>query len=184
MTWKDASHDKFEEFVEGIKSIGLLSEVEPSRLGSGQFKIGVKVHEDDELANLSDVGFGISQTMPIIIADVELGKGSTLYVSQPEVHLHPRAQAKFGDYLVKQMQKGKRYVIESHSEYLMNRLRLSVVRGDIQEEDIKVYYMSQGEGKTTIHTVKFKKNGQIEGAPQDFFDTYMIDVMDIAMSAQ
>ena len=184
LTWKDASHDKFEEFVEGIKSIGLLSEVEPSRLGSGQFKIGVKVHEDDELVNLSDVGFGISQTMPIIIADVELGKGSTLYVSQPEVHLHPRAQAKFGDYLVKQMQKGKRYVIESHSEYLMNRLRLSVVRGDIQEEDIKVYYMSQGEGKTTIHTVKFKKNGQIEGAPRDFFDTYMIDVMDIAMSAQ
>lgn len=184
LTWKDSSHDKFEEFVEGIKSIGLLSEVEPSRLGSGQFKIGVKVHEDDELANLSDVGFGISQTMPIIIADVELGKGSTLYVSQPEVHLHPRAQAKFGDYLVKQMQKGKRYVIESHSEYLMNRLRLSVVRGDIQEEDIKVYYMSQGEGKTTIHTVKFKKNGQIEGAPRDFFDTYMIDVMDIAMSAQ
>ena len=184
LTWKDNSHDKFDEFVEGIKSIGLLSEVEPSRLGSGQFKIGVKVHEDDELANLSDVGFGISQTMPIIIADVELGKGSTLYVSQPEVHLHPRAQAKFGDYLVKQMLKGKRYVIESHSEYLMNRLRLSVVRGDIQEEDIKVYYMSQGEGKTTIHTVKFKKNGQIEGAPQDFFDTYMIDVMDIAMSAQ
>lgn len=184
LTWKDNSHDKFDEFVEGIKSIGLLSEVEPSRLGSGQFKIGVKVHEDDALANLSDVGFGISQTMPIIIADVELGKGSTLYVSQPEVHLHPRAQAKFGDYLVKQMLKGKRYVIESHSEYLMNRLRLSVVRGDIQEEDIKVYYMSQGEGKTTIHTVKFKKNGQIEGAPHDFFDTYMIDVMDIAMSAQ
>ena len=44
--------------------------------------------------------------------------------------------------------------------------------------------MSQGEGKTTIHTVKFKKKGQIEGAPQGFFDTYMIDVMDIAMSAQ
>ena len=44
--------------------------------------------------------------------------------------------------------------------------------------------MRQAKGKTTTHTVKFKKNGQIEGAPQDFFDTYMIDVMDIAMSAQ
>lgn len=184
LKWKDDRQDKFAEFVEGMKSIGLLNEVEPSRLGSGQFKIGVKVHEGDEMANLWDVGFGISQTMPIIIGDVELGKNSTLYVSQPEVHLHPRAQAKFGDYLVKQMIGGKRYVIESHSEYLMNRLRLSVVRGMIAEEDVKVYYMSQREGKTCIDEVKFKKSGQIEGAPLDFFDTYMIDVMDIAMSAQ
>lgn len=184
LKWKDEKHDKFSEFVEGMKSIGLLSGVEPSRLGSGQFKIGVKVHEGDEMANLWDVGFGISQTMPIIIADVELGKGSTLYVSQPEVHLHPRAQAKFGDYLVKQMNEGKRYVIESHSEYLMNRLRLSIVRGMIAEDDVKVYYMSQKDGKTCIDEIKFKKSGQIEGAPQDFFDTYMIDVMDIAMSAQ
>lgn len=184
LKWKDERHDKFSEFVEGMKSIGLLNEVEPSRLGSGQFKIGVKVHEGDELANLGDVGFGISQTMPIIIGDVELGEGSTLYVSQPEVHLHPRAQAKFGDYLAKQMNEGKRYVIESHSEYLMNRLRLSIVRGTIKEDDVKVYYMSQKEGRTCIDEIKFKKSGQIEGAPQDFFDTYMIDVMDIAMSAQ
>ena len=184
LKWKDDKHDKFSEFVEGMKSIGLLSEVEPSRLGSGQFKIGVKVHEGDEMVNLWDVGFGISQTMPIIIGDVELGEGSTLYVSQPEVHLHPRAQAKFGDYLVKQTNDGKRYVIESHSEYLMNRLRLSIVRGTLAEDDVKVYYMSQKEGKTSIDEIKFRKSGQIEGAPQDFFDTYMIDVMDIAMSVQ
>ena len=91
----------------GIK----VYEVEPKRLGAGQFKIGGKVHENDEVANLWDVGFGISQTMPVIIADVELGKESTLYVSQPEVHLHPRAQANLGDYLIKQTKNGKRYVV-------------------------------------------------------------------------
>lgn len=184
LKWKDEKQDKFIEFVEGMKSIGLLSDVKPTRLGSGQFKIGVKVHEEDEMANLWDVGFGISQTMPIIIGDVELGKESTLYVSQPEVHLHPKAQASFGDYLVKQVNNGKRYVIETHSEYLMNRLRLSIVRGNVKEDDVKVYYMSQKEGKTCIDDIKFKRDGQIVGAPQDFFDTYMIDVMDIAMSVQ
>ena len=75
-------------------------------------------------------------------------------------------------------------MIETHSEYLMNRLRLSVVRGDIDEEDIKVYYMGQEDGKTYIYEVKFTKSGQIIGAPKDFFDTYMIDVMDIAMQAK
>lgn len=184
LKWKDDRQDKFSEFVKGMKSIGLLSEIEPSRLGAGQFKISVKVHDGDDMANLGDVGFGISQMMPVIIGDVELGKGSTLYVSQPEVHLHPSAQAKFGDYIVRQMNEGKRYVIESHSEYLMNRLRLSIVKGVIHEEDVKVYYMSQANGNTKIFDIKFKASGQIEGAPQDFFDTYMIDVMDIAMSAQ
>lgn len=184
LRWKDEKQEKFAEFVEAMKSLGLLYEVEPKRLGAGQFKIGVKVHENDEVANLWDVGFGISQTMPVIIADVELGKESTLYVSQPEVHLHPRAQANLGDYLIKQTKNGKRYVIETHSEYLMNRLRLSVVRGDIDEEDIKVYYMGQEDGKTYIYEVKFTKSGQIIGAPKDFFDTYMIDVMDIAMQAK
>lgn len=184
LKWKDTSHDKFAQFVEAMKSIELLNDVEPVRLGSGQFKVDVKIHEDDKVANLWDVGFGISQTMPIIIGDIELGNDSTLYISQPEVHLHPSAQAKFGDYLVQQINKGKRYVIESHSEYLMNRLRLSIVQGLIAEEDVNVYYMRQKGSKTHIHKVKFKKNGQIEGAPQDFFDTYMIDVMDIAMKAQ
>lgn len=166
LKWKDDNDAKFGQFVAGMKSIGLLSEVEPTRLGSGQFKIGVKVHYGDKTANLWDVGFGISQTMPIIIGDVELGKDSTLYVSQPEVHLHPRAQAKFGDYFVGQMKGGKRYVIESHSEYLMNRLRLSIVKGTICEDDVKVYYMSQNEGNTAIHEVKFRKSGQIDGAPR------------------
>ena len=180
----DDSQDKLSQFIDAMKTIGLLSDIEPTRLGAGQFKVDVQVHDDDGLANLSDVGFGISQVMPIIIGDVELSKGSTLYISQPEVHLHPSAQAKLGDYLANQINQGKRYVIETHSEYLMNRLRLSIVRGTISEDDVNVYYMRQEGGKTHIHKVKFKKNGQVEGAPQDFFDTYMIDVMDIAMNAQ
>lgn len=184
LSWKDKNQDKFSEFVDSMKSIGLLSYIEPLRLEGGQFKVGVKVHEGDELVNLSDVGFGISQSMPILIGDIELGNNSTLYVSQPEVHLHPSAQAKLGDYFVHQMNVGKRYVIESHSEYLMNRIRLSIVKGIVKEDDVKVYYMCKENGETKIFDIKFRKNGQIEGAPKDFFDTYMIDVMDIAMNAE
>lgn len=184
LSWKDNNKDKFSEFVDSMKSIGLLSYIEPSRLEGGQFKVGVKIHESDELVNLSDVGFGISQSMPILIGDIELGNKSTLYVSQPEVHLHPSAQAKLGDYFVRQMNIGKRYVIESHSEYLMNRIRLSIVKGIVNEDDVKVYYMCKENGEAKIHDIKFKKNGQIEGAPEDFFDTYMMDVMDIAMNAE
>lgn len=184
LTWKDSDKEKFSLFVESMRSIGLLADVEPTRMGDGQFKVNIRVHEKDEMANLSDVGFGISQLMPIIIGDVELGNGSTLYISQPEVHLHPKAQANIGDYLVRGIKRDKRYVVETHSEYLLNRLRLAIVKGQLSEDDIKVYYMFQENDETKLATISFNKSGQIIGAPQDFFDTYMMDVMDIAMNAE
>lgn len=184
LTWKDSDTDKFSLFVESMKNIGLLADVEPTRMGDGQFKVNIRVHESDEMVNLSDAGFGISQLMPVIIGDVELGNDSTLYISQPEVHLHPKAQANFGDYLARQIKLNKRYVIETHSEYLLNRLRLAIVKGELAENDVKIYYMSQENGETQLSTISFNKSGQIAGAPQDFFDTYMMDVMDIAMNAE
>lgn len=184
LTWKDSNDNKFDSFVQSMKNIGVLADVIPTRMGDGQFKVNIRVHENDKEVNLSDAGFGISQFMPIIISDVELGKDSTLYISQPEVHLHPKAQANFGDYLVSQIDQNKRYVIETHSEYLINRLRLAIVNGDLPEEDIKVYYISQENEGTKLHTISFNRKGQIIGAPKDFFDTYMIDVMDIAMKAE
>lgn len=184
LTWKDSNDIKFDSFVKSMKDIGVLADVIPTRMGDGQFKVNIRVHENDKEVNLSDAGFGISQFMPIIISDVELGKDSTLYISQPEVHLHPKAQANFGDYLVSQIDQNKRYVIETHSEYLINRLRLAIVNGDMPEEDIKVYYISQENEGTKLHTISFNRKGQIIGAPKDFFDTYMIDVMDIAMKAE
>lgn len=184
LTWKDSGKDKFTSFVQAMRSIGVLADVVPTRMGDGQFKVNIRVHDNDKEVNLSDAGFGISQFMPIIIGDVELGNDSTLYISQPEVHLHPKAQANFGDYLVGQTKQNKRYVIETHSEYLLNRLRLAIVKGELPEEDIKVYYISQENGETKLYAISFNKKGQITGAPQDFFDTYMIDVMDIAMNAE
>ena len=184
LTWRDSDKDKFDTFVQSMRSIGILADVVPARTGEGQFKVNIRAHENDKEVNLSDAGFGISQFVPVVIGDVELGKDSTLYVSQPEVHLHPKAQANFGDYLVRQTKQDKRYVIETHSEYLLNRLRLAIVKGELLEDDVKTYYISQENGKTKLSAISFNKRGQITGAPQDFFDTYMIDVMDIAMNAE
>ena len=66
---------------------------------------------------------------------------------------------------------------------LLNRIRLAIVKGALKEEDIRVYYLSQKKDETTIYPVEFTKSGQIIGAPKEFFETYMIDVMNIAMEA-
>ncbi len=182
LVWREKNRKNYESLIGAMRSMGVLYDLEPERIGSGQFKIGVTIHKDGPTALLTDVGFGISQLLPVIVGDIELGDGSTLFTAQPEIHLHPNAQANYADYLVSLLEK-KNYVVETHSEYLLNRIRLAIVKGVLSEKDVRVYYMSQDKDTTKVHPIQFTKNGQILGAPKGFFETYMLDVMDIAMGA-
>jgi len=181
--WRESDRHNYESLISAMRSMGVLYDIEPERIGSGQFKIGVTVHKDGPTALLTDVGFGISQLLPVIVGDIELGEDSTLFTAQPEIHLHPNAQANYADYLIRQLDNKKNYVVETHSEYLLNRIRLAIVKGKLNEDDIRVYYLSQERDSSRLYNVRFTKSGQIVGAPDDFFETYMIDVMDIAMEA-
>lgn len=183
LQWRENNRNYYESLIQAMRSMGVLYDIEPERIGSGQFKIGVTIHKDGPTALLTDVGFGISQLLPVIVGDIELGEESTLFAAQPEIHLHPNAQASYADYLVRQLSGTKNYVVETHSEYMLNRLRLAIVKGQLKEEDIRVYYLSQERDASQIHQISFTKSGQILGAPKDFFETYMLDVMDIAMEA-
>lgn len=183
LLWRESNRKYYETLKESMRSMGVLYDIEPERIGSGQFKVGVTVHKDGPSALLTDVGFGVSQLLPVVVGDIELGEESTLFTAQPEIHLHPNAQANYADHLIGQLEKKKNYVVETHSEYLLNRIRLAIVKGKLQEEDIRVYYLSQEKDASKLYTVRFTKSGQIIGAPQEFFDTYMLDVMDIAMEA-
>lgn len=80
-------------------------------------------------------------------------------------------------------QNNKRYIVETHSEYLLNRLRLLVVEEKLKPEDVKVYFLKNNGLRSQVFPIEFTPSGTIEGAPQDFFETYMMDVMDIALKA-
>jgi predicted ATPase len=122
--------------------------------------------------------------LPIIVADLQLGEESTLFVAQPEIHLHPSVQADFGTYMINQVtQSQKNYIIETHSEYLLNRIRLAVVKGDIPKEDVKIFYLKNDGKDVQTYQLEFTADGQILNAPEDFFKTYQMDVMNIAISA-
>jgi predicted ATPase len=73
--------------------------------------------------NIQDVGFGVSQVLPIIVAGLMAGNESLLILEQPEIHLHPRLQAGIADFLIDLAQLGRRVLIETHSDHLINRLR-------------------------------------------------------------
>ena len=185
LDWSDNQSEGLYMLVSILKYLGILYDIKPHRLSGGRFDIKVKVKGRSKWESLTDVGFGVSQFMPIIVADLQLSDESTLIMSQPEIHLHPSVQAKLGNYLVEQVkEKEKSYIVETHSEYLLNRMRLLIVQGEIQPEDVAVYYFENSVKNGSIaHRIEFTKQGQILHAPKGFFDTYMIDTMDIALNA-
>jgi predicted ATPase len=185
LEWNDNQSDKLFELVSILKDLKILYDVKTHKLSGGRFEIKVKVKSRNKWESLADVGFGTSQFLPIIVADLQLSDDSTLIMSQPEIHLHPSVQANLGNYLVKQVnERNKNYIVETHSEYLLNRMRLLIVKGDIQPEDVAVYYFENSIKNGSIaHRIEFTKDGQILNAPKGFFETYMIDTMDIALNA-
>lgn len=182
--WETKNSEKFTDLVYKLNEINLLKEIKTKRLEGGRYELLVRPHENGQLCSLADVGFGISQFLPILVADFQLGNNSFLFVSQPEIHLHPSVQANFADYIISQIKSSKKsYIIETHSEYLINRIRLGIVKEEINNNDIKTYYFRNNGDNVENFSLNLTKEGQIKNAPEDFFKTYMIDVMDIAINS-
>lgn len=185
VTWEREEPKKFEELIRQLRHMELLHEIKPRKvLGNGLYELMVRLDERGVENNLSDVGFGVSQFLPIMVADLQLPDDGTLFVAEPEIHLHPSIQANYADHLTRQVtQHRKQYVVETHSEYLLNRLRLNITKGLLQPDDLRIYFLEPDGEDTAVHPITFTKDGQILGAPDTFFKTYYTDVMDIAMHA-
>jgi len=182
--WETKKSKKYKDLIKKLNDINLLKDIKTKRLEGGRYELLVKPQENGQLCSLADVGFGISQFLPILVADFQLGNNSFLFVSQPEIHLHPSVQANFADYIISQIKTSKKsYIIETHSEYLINRIRLGIVKEEISDNDIKTYYFRNNGDNVENFPLLLTKDGQIQNAPEDFFKTYMIDVMDIAINS-
>jgi predicted ATPase len=183
--WESKKSPEYKELIEIMKELNLFEEIKTRRLEGGRYELLIKNKKGGVYASLSDVGFGISQFLPIIVADLQLKKSSTLFIAQPEIHLHPQVQAQFAEYLSNRIKNSsKNYIIETHSEYLINRIRLLVVKGELAENDISVIYLENNGKDVMKYNLKFTKSGKIENAPKSFFETYMLDSMEIALNAE
>lgn len=182
--WEETDPERLTELNGIMKELELFSEIQSNKLKGGRFELSIKTSPKSSFVPLTDVGFGISQFLPVIVADLQLTDESCLAVSQPEIHLHPKIQAQFGNYLANQIKRTKKqYIVETHSEYLLNRIRLLLVTSELKPEDVRVLYFENDGVKSTVHNVEFTTKGAVKGAPQGFFDTYEMDIMDIAMQA-
>ncbi len=136
-----------------------------------------------ELENLADVGYGCSQILPILVAGFNRPPGSTLIVEQPELHLHPRAQAELGTFVCDVKERGLQLLIETHSEHLLLRLQSHVASGRLRPEDVAVYYVytDKVERRKKARLIPMGEDGLFkEKWPEGFFPERLVEAKRIA----
>jgi hypothetical protein len=148
---------------------GLFSQVEVRRLGSSESDpFQIRVHVGGKAVNLVDVGYGVSQIIPIVVDCLRGHRGGTFLLQQPEVHLHPRAQAELGSFLgTLAKQQDKRFIVETHSDHLVDRIRMDVRdgKGGLRPEDVSLLYFERSNGEARIHRLDLDARGNIVNVP-------------------
>ncbi|HRQ44829.1 MAG TPA: DUF3696 domain-containing protein [Candidatus Goldiibacteriota bacterium] len=125
-------------------------------------------------ADLIDVGFGYSQVLPILIQGIALEEGETLIIEQPELHLHPEMQMHLADFFIDLIKRGKKIIIETHSEHIINR----IVRRMLEDKDNKIkdqtsiYFIENASAADGANFKEIELDGDcgIKNWPDGFFD--------------
>jgi predicted ATPase len=162
-----------------------LQSIEPfSREGVVSQLMLPLIRDDKPIVTIVDVGFGISQLLPIIVAGLRANRGDTLILEQPETHLHPKVQEALADFLVLLYHLGKHVIVETHSDHLINGLRVRIVddQTDTLKDAVQVAFVripeAKGEG-SLIEPLQFDEYGMIVNWPPEFMSDGMKQMQEI-----
>ncbi len=166
--------DEWKILREGLEAYGqacgLFEEVRVRRLGHSEgspFQLLVKVQGPPK--NLVDVGYGVSQALPILVDGLLGEKEQMFLLQQPEVHLHPRAQAELGTFLSRLVAvDSKWFVVETHSDYLLDRVCMEVRNNILSPSDVVILFFERCGSDVVIHPLRLDERGNIRAAPRSY----------------
>jgi hypothetical protein len=157
---------------------GLFTDIDIRQFGKSDidpFQVLVRLGKDRR--NIVDVGYGISQVLPIIYPIQMSGRYNAFLLQQPEVHLHPRAQAELGNLIASKIGHGKQrramFVVETHSDYIIDRLRILIMDKTIDPKDVTIVFFERHEHDCATTNISLDKNGEIVGAPKHFREFFI-----------
>lgn len=135
--------------------------------------------------DLTHVGVGVSQVLPILVMCLLAEPDTTLIIEQPELHLHPKVQTLLGDFFLSMALLGKQIVVETHSEYIINRLRFraAAAKDDRIANQLKIYFAEKKAGASHFREVNVNQYGAIMDWPEGFFDQSQSEAEEILRAA-
>jgi predicted ATPase len=154
-----------------LKEIGLVDSFKIVEIakGSNRWQAHVKTRKGASEVLLTDVGFGVSQVLPVITMLQYVPEGSTVVLEQPEIHLHPLAQAALADVIIQAATHRKlQIILESHSEHLLLRLQRRIAEQSLKNTEVKLYFCDAPNGTSTLTVLNVDMFGRIQNWPQNF----------------
>ena len=153
-----------------------VEKIEKASLLALQFQLS----ELGEWHSPANVGFGISYVFPIIVALLSAKEGDCVIIDSPEAHLHPRAQSRVGMMITKFAQAGVQVLVETHSDHILNGVRIATKKGYIDPVDVGLLFFSGvTENESGVVSTEIDKNGNIEYWPPGFFDQMDSDIVEL-----
>ena len=127
-----------------------------------------------DMVNIADVGIGVSQVLPILVALIAAQEGQLVYVEQPELHLHPRAQVVMAELLAEAANRGVRVIVETHSSLLLLTVQTLIAQDRIKNTDVALHWFARdAKGATQVTYVQPDEDGAYGMWPEDFGDVEM-----------
>lgn len=171
LKWR-APRKPFQEMIAyWLREMGLIESFRVDEIaeGSNRWQAKVKSRPSASEVLLTDVGFGVSQVLPVITLLQYVPEGSTVILEQPEIHLHPLAQAALADVLIQAANHRKVQIfLESHSEHLLLRLQRRIAEEVISSDDIKLYFCDAPQGTSRLVPLEVDLLGSIRNWPSRF----------------
>jgi predicted ATPase len=138
----------------------------------------------EDFVDLPDVGFGISQVLPVLVQCFYAPKNSIIIMEQPEIHLHPSAQAALADIMIdvinsRENREGRniQLIIETHSEHFLRRLQRRIAEETISRDSVSAYFANAAQSPARLEKLELDVFGNICNWPENFFGDEMEDVM-------
>jgi len=174
-----------EQIAYWLKELALINSFEVQAIAENrkEYEVRVQRFRDTSQVLITDVGFGVSQVLPVLVLCYYAPLGSTIILEQPEIHLHPSVQAGLADVLIHVMKTRKiQIIIESHSEHLLRRL--AEEKDGLRSKDIKLYFCnSNPDGSSSLTNLKIDDLGNIANWPENFFGDEIGDLFAMTEAA-
>jgi len=173
--WQETKDDRLIKLGQALELLGLNWKVEARQINDVQIELLVgrlsRSGSASDTVSIADVGLGVSQTLPVLVALLVAEPGQLVYLEQPEIHLHPRAQVALAEILVDAANRGVRVVLETHSELLLLAVQSLVAEGKILPDLVKLHWFKRrDDGVTEVTSADLDETGAFGEWPEDLGD--------------
>jgi len=171
--WQNQGDERLQQLGQALENLGLTWKVEATQLNDVQVELRVNPRPRsarfNEMVSVADVGIGVSQVLPVVVALLAAAPGQLVYLEQPELHLHPRAQATLGDLLAEAARRGARVVVETHSDLLLRRVQTLIAEDRLDANLVKLHWFTRdSDGITRVSSAELDEAGAYGDWPEDF----------------